>query len=471
MLQQQVYVINTVLMIIDALCIIAAGYSAYFLRVYQSKGSWSMGTDIFVASVLLVMFLNNYLMGKFQLYSDKRLPSYFGLMWSVFKTMAINFAALSAGIFISRQFDYSRMFLLFFALFSLIYIYGYRIGFLLYFDKISGKQFGSRKIIVVGDRDRWKIVSDLLERQLSWGHEVVGRLTPGSEDDDTDNDNKDSLGSIEDLPTILKDATVDEVIFALDGDRNIDLSKFITYCKRMGVPTRILPSMWKPNDKTFSVEICQEVPFLTVQTDNFNATGLLYKRILDLAGGLTGTLLLFIIYPFVAAMIKLNSKGAVLFKQKRVGKHGRIFNLYKFRSMYDDAEERRKEILNQNEMNGAIFKMKDDPRITTIGRWLRKTSLDEFPQFLNVIRGEMSLVGTRPPMIEEVEKYQLQHLKRLASKPGITGLWQVSGRNKIIDFDKIVELDCKYLENWRFFDDILILFKTVLIVLQRKGAV
>ena len=125
----------------------------------------------------------------------------------------------------------------------------------------------------------------------------------------------------------------------------------------------------------------------------------------------------------------------------------------------------------QNKMNGAMFKMEDDPRITRIGQWLRKTSLDEFPQFLNVLRGEMSLVGTRPPMIEEVEEYQPQHLKRISAKPGITGLWQISGRNKITDFDEVVELDCNYLDNWRFADDIKILFKTVLVVLQRKGAI
>jgi lipopolysaccharide/colanic/teichoic acid biosynthesis glycosyltransferase len=192
---------------------------------------------------------------------------------------------------------------------------------------------------------------------------------------------------------------------------------------------------------------------------------------LDLLGGLIGTIAVFIMYPFVAVAIKLDSPGPVFFNQKRMGSHGRIFNLYKFRTMYQDAEQRRQGLMAQNKMNGAMFKMEDDPRITRIGQWLRKTSLDEFPQFLNVLRGEMSLVGTRPPMIEEVEEYQPQHLKRISAKPGITGLWQISGRNKITDFDEVVELDCNYLDNWRFADDIKILFKTVLVVLQRKGAI
>ena len=175
-------------------------------------------------------------------------------------------------------------------------------------------------------------------------------------------------------------------------------------------------------------------------------------------------------YPFVGAAIKLDSPGPVLFKQERVGRHGREFLLYKFRSMYQDAEQRKQEFLERNEMQGAMFKLKDDPRITRVGKWLRITSLDEFPQFLNVLGGEMSLVGTRPPTPEEVEEYKPWHLRRISAKPGITGLWQVSGRNKITSFDNVVELDCKYLEHWRFADDLKILFKTILAVLLRRGA-
>ena len=213
------------------------------------------------------------------------------------------------------------------------------------------------------------------------------------------------------------------------------------------------------------------MPFLTIRTTNFNATGLLYKRILDLIGGVVGTIILFVMYPFIAVAIKLDSEGPVLFKQKRVGQHGRIFNLYKFRTMFRDSDKKRRELMDQNVMNGAMFKMEDDPRITKVGRWLRKTSLDEFPQFLNVLKGDMSLVGTRPPMIEEVETYKPAHLKRISNRPGITGLWQVSGRNKITDFDEVVELDCKYLDNWRFLDDLKILLKTFVVVLKRKGAI
>jgi exopolysaccharide biosynthesis polyprenyl glycosylphosphotransferase len=279
------------------------------------------------------------------------------------------------------------------------------------------------------------------------------------------------LGSVENLPEILRRFEVDEVVFALNGDRAVGLSEHLYECKRMGILVRILPSLWRADDPSISVEKCQTVPFITIKTANFNATGLLYKRIMDIAGGLIGTLLFCLMYPFIATAIKWDSKGPVIFKQKRVGQHGRIFDVYKFRSMYDNAEELKKDLIQKNEMNGNMFKLKNDPRITRVGNFLRMTSLDEFPQFLNVLKGEMSLVGTRPPTTDEVRDYLPDHLKRLSAKPGITGLWQISGRNQIKDFEQVVELDCDYLENWSFLDDIKIIFKTIYVVMKRKGAI
>ncbi len=467
MLQQQVYIINTVLMILDAVCVIVSGYGAYYIKYYHSAGMFLIDANVFTASVLLVMFLNNYMMGRFGLYSDIRPPSYPILLWSIVRALLVDFGVLSVAIVLLRQTTYSRIFLLSFAGLCFATIAICRILIQLYFDKIARKGFSTYKILVVGDKKRGKFVAGLLKSQLSWGHEVIGTLPlqNGQEYDPALN------GTPDDFAATLRSHTVDEVVFALDGDRNVNLSSYLNTCKKIGIPARILPALWQPGDKALSIEKCQDVPFLTIRVSNFNATGLLYKRVLDLLGGLIGTIAVFIMYPFVAVAIKLDSPGPVFFKQKRMGSHGRIFSLYKFRTMYKDAEQQRQDLMEKNEMNGAMFKMAKDPRITRIGRWLRMTSIDEFPQFLNVLRGEMSLVGTRPPMIEEVADYQLQHLKRISAKPGITGLWQVSGRNKITDFDEVVELDCNYLENWRFIDDIKILLRTVLVVLQRKGAI
>lgn len=467
MIQQQVYVINTVLMVIDALCVIVAGYLAYYIKAYVSGGLWMMEINVFIGSVLFVMFMNNYLMGKFGLYGDTRLPSIPGLLWSILKSVGIVFAFLSAGVFLYKELAYSRMFLLSFGVLSLFFIAVIRLLTQIYLSSLSRSGVNVRRILVVGDIQRGKMVTDLLQSQISYGHTIVGQITTHKED----HCSEDVMGCLDDFDDILRKHTVDEVIFTLKGDRNVNLSKHLDLCRKMGIPARILPALWEYGDKTLSMESCQGVPFLTLHAGNFNATGLLYKRILDIAGGLIGTVILLILYPFVGAAVKLDSPGPVFFKQKRMGRQGRVFNLYKFRSMYEDAELQKQDLMEKNEMNGALFKLKDDPRITRVGRFLRKTSLDEFPQFLNVLKGEMSLVGTRPPTLDEVEKYQPEHLKRISAKPGITGLWQISGRNQITDFDRVVELDCQYLDNWRFFNDLKILVKTVVVVLKRKGAV
>ena len=194
------------------------------------------------------------------------------------------------------------------------------------------------------------------------------------------------------------------------------------------------------------------------------------KRLLDLVGALVGCAFLGILAVVVGPMIKLESPGPIFFAQKRVGRNGRIFKMYKFRSMYADAEERKKELMAQNEMNGLMFKMENDPRITKTGAFLRKTSLDEFPQFINILKGDMSLVGTRPPTLDEFAQYSPYHKKRLSFRPGLTGMWQVSGRSDITDFEEIVKLDVEYIDNWSFWLDIKILLKTFLEVFTQKGA-
>ena len=197
---------------------------------------------------------------------------------------------------------------------------------------------------------------------------------------------------------------------------------------------------------------------------------LLIKRCIDILGGLVGLIITGIFYPFVAIAIKLDSKGPVLFSQVRIGRNGRRFKIYKFRSMYIDAEERKRELEKQNEMQGLMFKMENDPRITKVGKFIRKTSIDELPQFYNVLTGDMSLVGTRPPTEDEFEKYNQYYRRRISMTPGLTGMWQVSGRSEIEDFDDVVKYDLQYIDNWSLTLDIKILFKTIWVVLAGRGS-
>ncbi len=467
MFQQQAQIINTFLMVFDALCVIFAAYGAYFLRKLHGKPEFSIDPDIFVASIFLVIIANNYFMGKFKLYGDQKIKSQVNLFLSIGKAVLLDFALLTASIFLFKIVTYSREFLLFFAVLTFLTIYCQRMIAYSYMNKISNNCFNMHNILIVGSSERSQLVKELLEKQVSWGLKVVGRLSLHPEACES----KDCLGPVEKLPEILRQIEIDEVVFALNGDKNIVLSEYLQECRRMGILVRILPSLWQADDPSISVEKCQTMPFITIKSANFNATGLLYKRLMDIIGGLLGTAIFCMMYPFVAVAIKLDSEGPVIFKQKRVGQHGRIFEVYKFRSMYSNAEELKKELIQKNEMNGNMFKLRHDPRITRVGKFLRNTSLDEFPQFLNVLKGEMSIVGTRPPTTDEVKTYLPDHLKRLSAKPGITGLWQISGRNQIKDFDRVVELDCRYLDNWRFSQDIVIIFKTIYVVLKRKGAI
>ena len=198
---------------------------------------------------------------------------------------------------------------------------------------------------------------------------------------------------------------------------------------------------------------------------------LFVKRVFDIIVGVIGVAFTGILYVIFAPIIKVQSPGPAFFSQERVGKNGKPFKMYKFRSMYMDAEERKKELMEQNQMQGLMFKMDNDPRITPIGKFIRKTSIDEFPQFWNILKGDMSLVGTRPPTMDEYKQYDMHHLSRLAIKPGLTGMWQVSGRSDITDFEEVVKLDNEYIRNFSLWLDAKIIIKTFGTVLGMKGSV
>ena len=202
----------------------------------------------------------------------------------------------------------------------------------------------------------------------------------------------------------------------------------------------------------------------------FDYRMVLAKRLIDIIGACVGLVITLVVGVILAPFLLLESPGPLIFKQKRVGVNGRVFEFYKFRSMYADAEERKKELMKQNEMQGLMFKMENDPRITKVGAFIRKTSIDELPQFWNVLKGDMSLVGTRPPTLDEYQQYNYYQKRRISFRPGITGLWQISGRSDIKDFDEVVKLDLEYIDNWSLLLDFKIIFKTVLVVLRGSGA-
>lgn len=278
----------------------------------------------------------------------------------------------------------------------------------------------------------------------------------------------DSINAIKYLQTEF----VDEVLVSSDS---IDVSELISKISLMGIVIHFNlkeASVFAKANTKFSVNNIDDMILLTSSINIISPMQLFAKRLVDIAFGIVGSIFTIVLFIIIGPMIKMNSKGPIFFIQDRVGKNGKIFKMIKFRSMYLDADKDKLKLKDKNENDGDLmFKMKDDPRVIKgIGEFIRKTSLDEFPQFFNVLIGDMSVVGTRPPTLDEWEKYDLHHRARLAIKPGITGLWQVSGRSDIKSFEDVVRLDTQYIRNFSLWQDFSIIFKTIKVVFIGKGA-
>ena len=269
---------------------------------------------------------------------------------------------------------------------------------------------------------------------------------------------------------IAKNIPMDEVFIHLPEVGKTALKSLILDLEAMGVHCHYNIGITDLDTKIHSLGEFAGFTVITYAIHEMDSRRGVVKRMIDIGGSLTGLLITALFYPFVALAIKLDSPGPAIFSQIRVGKNGRRFKIYKFRSMYMDAEARKKELEACNEMQGLMFKMENDPRITRVGKFLRKTSIDELPQFWNVLRGDMSLVGTRPPTEDEFAGYTPYYRRRLCMTPGLTGLWQVSGRSNIDSFDDVVKYDLHYIDHWSLSLDIKILLQTVLVVLFGKGA-
>ena len=278
----------------------------------------------------------------------------------------------------------------------------------------------------------------------------------------------------EEIPDYIQTKWIDSIWIHVERKYQLPLD-LVNTCIEMGVTVHNTLINVDTYSGTKEVRKIGSYHVLTASLNMATPLQLLVKRIMDICGGFVGLLFTGIATLFLAPAIYIASPGPIFFSQVRIGKNGRKFKIYKFRSMYMDAEERKKELMDKNEMQGLMFKMDADPRIIGsgpdgtkkgLGWFIRKTSLDEFPQFWNVLKGDMSLVGTRPPTVDEWNQYDYHHRARMAIKPGITGMWQVSGRSDITDFEEVVRLDREYIEKWNLGLDIKILFKTVMVVFK-----
>jgi len=275
---------------------------------------------------------------------------------------------------------------------------------------------------------------------------------------------------ISEVTRLLNEAAIDEVIFTDVVEVMPQVEQVILICAEQGIRTTIAADLFSMGMVKSGMSYFGGMPLIHYQTPPGDRWELAVKRCLDVTVSLLLLIALLPVLTLLALGVRRSSPGPVLFKQKRVGLNGRLFSLYKFRSMYQNAEELKKELEARNEMRGPVFKISNDPRVTPFGRFMRRFSLDELPQLWNVLRGDMSLVGPRPPIPGEVSMYERKDRRRLSMRPGLTCIWQVSGRNEIADFESWVRLDLEYIDNWSLTRDMALLFKTIPVVLLGTGA-
>jgi len=383
-----------------------------------------------------------------------------------FTIIFIGSILLYASVEILNLDSISRLVLGVFALLDFIVLYSFKYILSVAMKYLRRKGRNTRQILIIADADSYYFIDRLIETK-DWGYRVWAIM---SDDEALINKYKNEFNIIsyeQNLSKIIDESTIDEVFYCKSSLDQHEIQRFIYSCAEVGVVFRMQSMLLNYVKMQSTLSFLNQMPFLTFRNTPDNYLALKFKVILDFVFSLFILVILSPLLLIISILIKLDG-GPVLFMQKRTGLHGREFYCYKFRTMVVNAEELQKTLMDKNEQDGPVFKIKNDPRITKIGKFLRKTSLDELPQFLNVLKGEMSIVGPRPPIPTEVKQYERWQQRRLSMRPGITCVWQVSGRNNI-PFDQWMKMDMQYIDTWSLKLDFIILLKTIKVVLTGDG--
>ena len=458
---------NYSLIAIDIICLLVSYGLAFLIRY---KGAEHMEQVDFVFCLLLVLFavLYSFLLDWNHFFFKR---GYFSEMVAIIKYTVSIAIAFGFGVFILRQGEnFSRLVFGLFCVFTVIFTYGAHIAFKKYLYYFYKKSASADKVLILTRQEYVEDVLGDIKEAAEWSYDVIGIALLDEEVVCKEWKGIPLVANGAGYMEAVKQQVMDAVFVYLPGVYGKEMEQILEDFETMGVVCYQSLGNFHGDRSVQSISSLGGHLVIAHQVNVIDYRRQFIKRAVDITGALVGVLITCIVYPFVAVAIKLNSKGPVVFKQVRIGRNGRRFYMYKFRSMYMDAEERKKELMEQNEVQGLMFKMENDPRITAVGKFLRKTSLDELPQFFNVLKGDMSLVGTRPPTVDEFEQYSLHYRRRLSITPGLTGMWQVSGRSDIKDFDEVVKLDLKYIDNWSLTLDMKILIQTVGVVLFGRGS-
>ena len=377
--------------------------------------------------------------------------------------------ALLSTLYMMRAVEVSRLFMQTFLVVSGVAFIAERalIRRIMIWNAPDQNRYG-RRALVIGTTAVAAQFQRLLIMRPHWGSEIAGYLALDGDREQTFCD-KPVLGRMRNLEPMLDSMIVDDVVLAapLEDD---EVDRIVQTCTERGLTFHTLvhvPS--PPQARPYAEELGNGLYLMSLERTPQSVVPLLVKRLLDVVGGLAGVLVFGVAYLICAPLIKLTSPGRALFKHTRVGQNGRLFVLYKFRTMRSDAEAHKAALIGANAMRGHIFKVRKDPRVTKVGRVLRRLYLDELPQFWNVLKGDMSLVGPRPPLPEEVAAYAPYHRRRLSVRPGITGPWQARGNGVVADFEEIVRMECDYIDQWSLWLDILVMVRTFSTVARMAG--
>ena len=467
--QKQRMIQNTSILLIEMFSILISYLIS--LNIRQIAHGLEGITQYYI-TILLFIFISDillYLLMDWNSAIFKR--GYFVEFIAVLKYNLFLVLLWSLLMFVTQNAQYfSRLVFVYFFVFNTFFTYLGHIVLKKYLDTFYRKSSASSKCLVITTSELIGDVLRQMRENMEWAHEISSIVLM---DEDRMGETYEGLPIVankENLYEVTPSLLMDEVFIHLPDFTNKQMEKIINSFEYAGIPVHVNVDFFDILTAYKTTEEFAGFTVLSYATNIFDYRRMIIKRVLDIIGAIVGLAITAVFTPFVALAIFIESPGPIFFKQVRIGKNGREFNIYKFRSMYPDAEERKAALMKENEMNGLMFKMADDPRITKVGKFIRKTSIDELPQFWNILIGDMSLVGTRPPTKDEFTQYNLYYRRRLSIKPGLTGMWQVSGRSDIQDFDEVVQLDLRYIDNWSLSLDIKILFQTVFVVLFHKGS-
>jgi exopolysaccharide biosynthesis polyprenyl glycosylphosphotransferase len=458
----------------DIVLINLALYISYIIRY---DWQWFRAVDPannnpFSVYTPLAVMLTVLLMVTFRVegvYDQRRGTSLFDTLYALASATTTGIVVMIVVTLVYQTLLYSRLIFLYDCVLIVLFLSASRIILTAILARMRARGVGVDRVLIIGAGEVGRTVMRTIVARPELGYRIVGFLDDNPERGETNIGPFKALGGVDNLSTVLNSERITEVIIALPWSYHRKILGLIVQAGRAGVRARLVPDIFQLTLSRVDVNDLGGIPLIGVKPVAIRGGSLAIKRLLDLALGGLFFIFSLPLMAIIALAIKLGSPGPVLFKQIRVGKGGREFMCYKFRSMYEGAEEEQNRLLDLNERDGPLFKIKDDPRMTRVGRFLRRTSLDELPQIYNVLRGEMSLVGPRPPLPSEVAQYQEWHKQRLEAPQGITGLPQVSGRGELT-FDETCLLDIFYIENYSPGLDVRILLKTIPAVISRQGA-